>query len=368
MSKTVPVQPTSHQVHQPDPILEARLAAARRGNHEEFSHLIGPYRRELQVHCYRLLGSFHDAEDLAQETLLRAWRKLDTYAGRASFRAWLYKIATNACLDELKKRPRRALPQTSHPATSPRAPFAPPIVEPVWLEPYPDEWLPEATAASPEARYSAHEGISLAFLAALQILPPRQRAILILSDVLDWRASEVAELLGLTVSAVNSALHRARVTLAAQYGPDYGHDSARSMPADAQLRALLNQYVQAWDTADIARLVGLLKEAAVFAMPPTPSWYAGRDDIGQFVGLTIFAEASPLFSGRAAGRWRLQPTGMNGQPAFAVYQRNGVGAAITYRAFGLQVLTLETEGIAAITSFMNPQLVTDFGLPAEIKP
>ncbi|MGQ0604699.1 MAG: sigma-70 family RNA polymerase sigma factor [Anaerolineales bacterium] len=358
----------SRQGYQPDPILEARLAAARGGNHEEFSRLIEPYRRELQVHCYRLLGSFHDAEDLTQETLLRAWRKLDTYAGQASLRAWLYKIATNACLDELKKRPRRALVQASHPSTDPQAPLAPPIVEPVWLEPYPDEWLPEATAAGPEARYSAHESISLAFLAALQILPPRQRAILILGDVLDWRASEVAELLGLTVSAVNSALHRARVTLAAQYGRDDGHDPARSMPADAQLRTLLNQYVQAWETADIARLVGLLKEAAVFAMPPTPSWYAGRDNIGQFVGLTIFAEASPLFAGQATGRWRLQPARVNGQPAFAVYQRDDADAAITYRAFGLQVLTLETEGIAAVTSFMNPQLVIAFGLPAEIKP
>src|SRR5512135_77200 len=190
--------PQSRLMRPPDPIEAARLAAARRGDQQEFSGLTEPYRHELQVHCYRILGSFHDAEDLVQETLLRAWRRLDTYQGRASFRAWLYKIATNACLDKLdRRRTQRALPPGVHQASDPHAPIEPPTLEPIWLEPFPDEWLSEAMV-DPEGRYTLVESVSFAFLAALQILPPRQRAALILSDVLDWSAREIAELLGLT--------------------------------------------------------------------------------------------------------------------------------------------------------------------------
>lgn len=341
-----------------------RLAAARAGNHDSFASLTEPYRRELHVHCYRILGSLHEAEDMVQETFLRAWRRLDTFAGRAPFRAWLYKIATNACLDALDRLPRRALPNATHPAADPHAPLVPSITELVWLEPFPDDWLTEA-ASSPEARYTAHESISLAFLAALQNLPPRQRAVLILSDVLDWRANEVAELLELTVSAVNSALHRARVTLAQRYhGRE--HEQWAASP-DEQTRALLHRYVSAWENADVVGLVALLKEEAVLMMPPSSAWYAGRAAVGEFVAATIFAAASPMFSGEARGRWRLLPTRANGQFAWAIYQRDDAAQPTTYRAFGLQVVTLAHAHMAEITVFIRPEVVARFGLPLELK-
>ncbi|MGH2593237.1 MAG: RNA polymerase subunit sigma-70, partial [Anaerolineae bacterium] len=295
-----------------------RIAAARAGDQHEFSSLTEPYRRELQVHCYRILGSLQDAEDLVQETLLRAWRRIDTYEGRASLRAWLYKIATNACLDALDKYPRRALPATTHPISDPSQPPAPPAGEAghVWLEPLPDDLLAES-ATGPEARYAMHESVTLAFLAALQVIPPRQRVVLILRDVLDWRASEVAELLDLTVSAVNSALHRARTTLARHYHTG-GRDAMKMLRSEDSLRALLDRYVHAWESADVDGLTALLKEDATLNMPPSPSWYRGRTAIQAFF-------ASYLFSGDARGRWRLQATRANAQPAFALYQLDETG-------------------------------------------
>ncbi|MBI4315743.1 MAG: sigma-70 family RNA polymerase sigma factor [Chloroflexi bacterium] len=342
----------------PNPVEAERLAAARGGDQREFSDLTEPYRRELQVHCYRILGSLHEAEDLVQETLLRAWRRLDTYQGRASFRAWLYKIATNACLDALDRaRSRRLLPAQTHPVSDPQAPILPPASDISWLEPFPDEWLVEATAG-PEARYSAYESVSLAFLIALQALPPRQRATLILSDVLDWPSREVAELLGLTVSAANSALHRARTTLAKHY---HGRALEGLSPsaADERTRGLLERYVQVWETADVAGLVALLKEDATFAMPPSPSWYRGRAAIGVFMAATVFADEG-MFPGEAAGRWRLQPTQANAQPAFAIYQRTGEKE---YQAFGIHVLACQADRLAQIISFIDPSLPVRFGLP-----
>ncbi len=362
-SETAQGQPVRRMAGSLDPAVAARLAAARAGDQVEFSDLTEPYRRELQVHCYRILGSLHDAEDLVQETLLRAWRRLDTFEGRASFRAWLYKIATNACLDALdRKRSRRALPQATHPAANPREPFNPPITDPIWLEPFPDEWLVEG-AAGPEARYSARESITLAFLAALQVLPPRQRAVLILRDVLDWSAREVAGLLGLTVPAVNSALHRARVTLAKHYHRG-GREKMKASSADDRTRALLDRYVRAWETADVAGLTALLKEDAAFTMPPSPSWYRGRAAARVFIASTIFAPGG-MFGGQANGRWRLQPTRANAQPAFAMYQRGASGQ--TYRAFGVQVLTFDGEHLAEVVNFIMPDLVPRFDLPTELK-
>jgi RNA polymerase sigma-70 factor, ECF subfamily len=362
-AETAKRQPAPRTAHPPDPAVAARLAAARRGNPDEFSGLIEPYRRELQVHCYRILGSLHDAEDLVQETMLRAWRRLDTYEGRASFRAWLYKIATNACLDVLasRKRARRVLPPATHPTADPRAAVLPPLMEPMWLEPFPDEWLVEA-AANPEARYSARESVSLAFLVALQLLPPRQRAVLILCDVLDWRAREVAELLGLTASAVNSALHRARTTLARHYHARPS-ETAQAALADERQRALLHQYVRAWEAADVDGLVALLKDEAVFTMPPSPSWYRGRLAIGAFAAATIFKDEG-MFPGKAAGRWRLAPIHANTQPAFAVYERDPSGGG--YHAFALQVLTFDGDQLAEVGNFIDPSLFAFFGLPAAV--
>jgi RNA polymerase sigma-70 factor (ECF subfamily) len=337
------------------------LAAARRGDTQGFSALTEPYRRELQIHCYRILGSLQDAEDLVQETFLRAWRRLDTYEGRASFRAWLYKIATHACLDALDRmRSRRLLPAQTYPVSDPHAPIQPPVTEAGWLEPFPDEWLVES-AFDPEARYSLHESVSLAFLIALQALPSRQRAALILSDVLDWSAREVAELLGLSVSAANSVLYRARATMAKHY---HGRDP-RSLDAaatDERTQRMLDRFVQVWETADVAGLVALLKEDATLAMPPSPSWYGGRDAIGVFAAAALFADGG-MFGGAAAGRWRLRPTRANGQFAFAIYQRMGDA----YQAFGLHVLAREADKIVQIISFIDPSLFARFGLAERLE-
>lgn len=352
---------TPKQVAQSNPVEAERLAAAQRGDAHEFSELTEPYRRELQIHCYRFLGSLHEAEDLVQETFLRAWRRLDTYQGRASFRAWLYKIATNACLDTIDQmRSRRLLPPKAYPASDPLAPLLPPVTEISWLEPLPDEWLVEATA-NPEARYSAHESISLAFLTALQALPPRQRAALILVDVLDWSSGEVAQLLGATVSAANSALHRARTTLAKHYHGREPQDPA-ALLADEPTQRLLARFVHAWETADTAELVTLLRDDATFAMPPSPSWYRGPAAIGTFVAATVFADQG-MFPGTATGRWRLQPTRTNGQPAFALYQRL---SQQEYQAFGLHVLTCAANQLTHLTTFIDAALPLRFGLPATL--
>jgi RNA polymerase sigma-70 factor, ECF subfamily len=337
-----------------DPAVAAHLAAARAGDQREFSGLTEPYRHELQLHCYRILGSLQDAEDIVQETLLRAWRRLDTYEGRAPLRAWLYKIATNACFDALAKRPRRVLPTAQYAPADPRQPFAPPITEAIWLEPYPDDLIAEP-AAGPEARYSLRESVSLAFLAALQSLPPRQRAVLILCDVLDWRASEAAALLEVTISAVNSALHRARVTMNKHYHAQ-GRDALATTSLDDDLRRLLERYVQVWEAADIDGLVNLLREDATLSMPPLPTWYAGREAI-------ITAAQVMIFAGDARGRWLMRSAHANRQPACAVYQRDEAGM---YHAFGISVLTLEQDRVADIITFIDPALFQRFNLPLEI--
>ena len=340
--------------------LEAEnLAGARQGDSQRFSELTEPFRRELQVHCYRILGSLHEAEDMVQETMLRAWKRLDTYEGRASFRSWLYKIATNACLDALdQRRSRRLLPNQRGPAADPHIQISPPSSEFIWLEPIPDEWLEDISAYNPEARYSETESISLAFLTALQALPPRQRAVLILRDVLDFSAIETADVLELTVSSVNSALHRARISLSKNYHGREQQISVRSQ-TDERTQWLLDHFVKAWESADVAGLVALLKEDAALAMPPSPSWYQGREAIVTFVAGTVFADGG-MFGGKAAQRWRLVRTNANRAPSFAIYQNIGSNQ---YQAFGLHVLELESNTISQITSFIDPSLPARFGLP-----
>lgn len=315
------------------------IDAARAGDQAAFARLIEPYRRELLVHCYRMLGSFEDAEDTVQETCLRAWRRLDSFAGRASFRAWCYKIATHAALDVLDRRRVRTLPTSMHPPADPRDPLPPPVPEPHWLEPLPDAFLP-AESANPEALYDVRESVAFAFLAALQHLPGRQRAVLILRDVLAWHADEVADLLEMSVPAVNSALQRARATMRALPGMD-GADMSTST-SDSHMATLLTQYVQAWEAADVQRLATLLHDDAVLTMPPVPAWYAGRDAILAFL-------RGHLFTGAATGRFCLVPTRANGCPAFAVYERGADGIS---RPAALQVLTLADNRIAAIHDFL----------------
>ena len=341
-----------------DSNVTSRIAAARAGDSNEFSDLTEPYRHELEVHCYRMLGSLQEAEDLVQETLLRAWRRLETFEGRASLRAWLYKIATNACLDALEKRPRRTLPPRSQPPTEPSQPPAPPVTEPIWLEPFPDDLLDDVEP-TPEARYATHESITLAFLTALQLLPPRQRAVLLMRDVLDWSASEVAALLDMTVSAVNSALHRARVTLSKNYVSPERPASLKL--ADPATRLLLDRYVETWENADVPGLLALLREDVTSSMPPSPTWYVGRATIGAVAEGMIFA-------GEGRGRFRLRLTRANGQPAFGFYRRDE--AENIYRAESIQVVSLADAEtlIQTLTSFFNARLFARFGLPPELAP
>jgi RNA polymerase sigma-70 factor (ECF subfamily) len=335
----------------------ALIAMARGGDHDAFRRLAEPYARELHVHCYRMLGSLHDAEDLVQETLLRAWRRLDSFTGQAPFRAWLYKIATNACLDALARRSRRIVPSGYGPAADPREPLAAPVTEPIWLEPYPDTLLDQVYDASsePEPRYVRRESIELAFLAAIQYLPPRQRAVLILRDALDWAAIEVADLLDATVASVNSALQRARSTLKKRL-PAGTLDSASLAASDEVERSLLSRYITAWEAADIQGLVALLKEDATFAMPPIPSWFVGREAIAALLTGTIFA---------ACGASRLVPTRANRQPALAVYHWDA--ASGQYRPFAISLLTLDGDAIAGITAFVDAGLFRHFGLPVALE-
>jgi RNA polymerase sigma-70 factor (ECF subfamily) len=324
-------------------------------NQYEFGMLTESHRRELRAHCYRMLGSIYEADELVQETFLRAWNRRETYEGRSTFRAWLYKIATNLCIDSLRKRPRRSLPVAREGESTFEQPIPPSINEPIWLDPFPFD-LPATEDVNPEARYSMSESIKLAFLTSLHLLPPRQRAVLILRDVLDWKAEEVAAALDQTVPSVKSTLHRARATLA-EYQPTLQRENISSNVVDEDLRVRLDLYVNAWETADVEGLVSLLRDDSTFSMPPIPSWYRGRENIGGLVRKTIFA-------GQASGRWRLLPTHANGQPGFGLYKLNE--ETKNYDGYGIQVVTFDGNQIADITTFRNPNLVTLFDLPSVI--
>ena len=328
------------------------IQAARRGDHGAFEALTEPFRRELLVHCYRFFGSLDDAEDMLQETWLRAWRRLDTYEARAPFRAWLYKIATNVCLDALDRQRARTLPSLAGPPAAPGGPLPAPVLDPIWLEPLPDSYLARATA-DPAAAYETHESVGLAFLAVLQQLPGRQRAVLILRDVLAFSAQETAQILDTSVPSVTSALQRARATLRDGLPPQRGQPPRASEQAE-----LLARYMQAWEQADPAGLVSLLREDAVLSMPPTPAWLRGRDDIGAFLARVPFA-------GQAAGRYRLLPTRANGAPACAVYQ---LAAGGVYEPAALNVLVLAEGQIAEMHDFLaaGARLLARFGLPAKL--
>jgi len=331
----------------------ADLAAALAGDPEAFRQLTDPYTRELHLHCYRMLGSIHDAEDAMQETLLRAWRHLGTFEGRSSFRAWLYRIATNVCL---RQGPRRR----TDPASLPRA-LAEAVArgaEPaISLSPYPDAWLDrlEAPSGDPAADYDLRESVQLAFLAAVQLLPPRQRAALILRDVLGWSAGEVADALDATTASVNSALSRARATLAQQRAAGL-LQTGRVVSTDEVARSLARRYVEAWQAVDIDALTALLTSDVVMTMPPLPVRYTGREAV------TAFLTTVP--AGGDRDRFRFIPTRANRQPALAVYQRDPDGQ--TYRAWGMFILSADGAAIAAITAFVDPTLAPVFGLPAEL--
>ena len=332
----------------------AFLSAARSGDEEAFRRLTDLYARELHLHCYRMLGSLHDAEDLLQETLLRAWKGLGRSRGRAPLRSRLHRIATNACLTELARRPRQEPPRLAAPPADPTAPHVPFASDILHLEPYPDRLLDAAEAADPHARYLARETVELAFLTAIKRLPPRQRTALLLREVVGFSAREVAELLETTVPAVNSALQRARAALEGE--PARLSSSAGSR--DAVEAGLLRRFMRAWEEADMAALAALLSEDAVLTMPPAPSWYLGRDAIVAFVSSFVFPDGKPHL--------RVVPTRANRRPACAAYDLDR--EAGTFRAYGIMVVRFEQDLVAEITGFGNPALFRFFGLPAELAP
>jgi RNA polymerase sigma-70 factor (ECF subfamily) len=325
---------------------------------EDFERLAGPFRGELLAYCYRMLGSVQDAEDQVQETLLRAWRGYGGFEGRSSVRTWLYRIATNVCLRALETRGRRPLPSgLGGPAEDPDAPLAAARPEVPWLQPIPDARFGSGPA-DPAAVVVSRTSMRLALIAALQYLPARQRAVLILRDVLGWRAAEVAGLLGTSVPAVNSALQRAREHL----------ETAR--PAEDEIgepdtlaeRDLVGRYAAAFENADMAGLVALLREDAVLEMPPLPGWFRGRAAVARFLGTRVMRLPCPAPDGppRPPGEFQMVPTAANGQPALAAYQRDQAGV---YRAHAIQVLTPSGSGLARIVSFNDPRLFEVFGLP-----
>jgi RNA polymerase sigma-70 factor (TIGR02960 family) len=327
---------------------EETLVRARAGDGEAFRELTDPYRRELQLHCYRILGSVQDAEDLLQETLLAAWRGLDRFQGRASLRAWLYRIATNRCLNALRDRGRR--PQQLAPSVALPEPSR--WDEPVWLEPYPEillEDLPDQ-APGPEARYQAKEATELAFITALQHLPPRQRAVLVLRDVLGFGTAEIADMLASSQPSVKGVLQRARATLQARL-PASDHEGA-PLPNSPRERALVGRFADAVERGDVDSVVALLTDDAWLAMPPQPHLYQGRAAIAAFLHDRATVRGAPL---------RVVATRANTQPAFGCYLP--VPHAAIARAYGLLVLTLEGDRITAITWFSDPGLFPRLGLP-----
>jgi RNA polymerase sigma-70 factor (ECF subfamily) len=318
------------------------ISAARAGDEDAFAQLVTPYRTELRAHCYRMLGSIHDAEDAHQETLLRAWRGLARFAGRSSLRSWLYTVATNVCLRAIERRPKRVLPIDYGPATAdPHADPGEPVTESVWIEPYP----------SPDARYEQRESVELAFVAALQHLPAQQRAVLILRDVLGFTGAETAAALDTNPDAVYSTLQRAHKTVADRLPEQTQQATLRSL-GDDQLRVIVESYVDAWERHDVDALAAMLAEDAALTMPPHPTWFRGRDTVAAFLRDKPFADRN---------RWRVVPTQANGQPAFGHFLWDDEAQAFLARE--VVVLTLAGDRIAELTIFRDPGLLAQFGLP-----
>ena len=327
------------------------ISRARAGDGDAFRALTEPHRRELQVHCYRILGSFQDAEDALQDTMLTAWQGLGEFEGRASLRTWLYRIATNRCLNARRSASRRPatewnIPDVDRPEPTRRG-------EVVWLEPFPDALLEGAIEVplGPEARYEQTESISLAFVTALQVLPPRQLAVLVLRDVLGFHANEVADMLDSTVESVTSALKRARASLQRRRPPNADHEPPPAPDSPVE-DAIVAKFVSAYESADLEAVVALLTDDVFISMPPMPFEYEGRDVVARF--------CAGIFG--AGRRFDLVPTRANGQPAFGAYLRAPAGIS---HGIGLYVLTLTGDRICAMTRFENSVLPW-FGLPRSL--
>ena len=323
------------------------LTAAREGDENAFAALIEPHRRDLHAHCYRMLGSLQDAEDALQDALLRSWRGLDRFEGRASLRTWLHRIATNACLDLAKRRPKRVLPIDYGPPSDPHDGPGEPLIESVWVEPYPDEHV----------AYEQRESVELAFVAALQNLPASQRAVLILREVLGFSAREVAETLDSSVASVNSALQRVRKAVDERLPAQSQQATVRTL-GDQRLRELVDAYVDAWERGDVEAVTAMLADDALVTMPPMATWFRGRDAFATFLAEWAFAR-------RGCHPGRLVRAHANGQVAFGSYRWDDeVGG---FRGHVLQVLTLDGDRIAEITGFVEPAFFARFGLPATLR-
>jgi len=328
------------------------LQLALRGDARAYEELVSRHRSALHAHCYRMLGSLDDADDALQEALLRAWRGLKRFEQRSSFRTWLYKIATNSALQLAGRRPRRRLSSGHGPAVAPQPPREP-LSESVWIEPYPDEFLElEDRTTAPAARYEQRESVELAFIATVQHLPPRQRAVLLLRDVLDFSAREVADLLDATVPSVNSALQRARHTTAERV-PDQSQQATLRSLGHGRARQLVDSYMEAFEQADVDALVELLTEDVAWSMPPFPTSFRGRDAVMPFL------EEYPLTE-----RWRHLPIYASGQLAVGCYLWRAKEGQ--YAAAVLDVLTLRGDRIAEVTAFIAPRLFSRFGLPVKL--
>ena len=342
---------------------QALLQAARAGDEGAFRSFVEPHRAELHAHCYRMLGSVHDAEDAVQDALLRAWRGLRRFEGRSSRRTWLYKIATNTCLDEIARRPKRVLPAGFGPATPMGEGLGAPLVESVWVEPYPDERLADVRDA-PGARYEQREAVELAFIAALQHLPARQRAVLIIREVLGFSAKETAELLDTTPQSVNSAMQRARKTLD-EHAPESSQQESLRALGDEELSELVERYADAWERGDVDAIVGMLSDDVLVTMPPMATWFDGRAAAAYFLREIAFAHVwddERFVAGER--RVRLVPARAAAQPALASYRWDDDAQA--YVPMAIQVLWLRDGRISEIDGFVFPQDFPLYGLPARL--
>jgi RNA polymerase sigma-70 factor (ECF subfamily) len=329
---------------------DALLAAARGGDEAAFERLVEPHRGELHAHCYRMLGSLHDTEEAMQEAMLRVWRGLERFEGRSSLRSWLYRIATNTCLDLIGRRKKRLLPEEYGPKADPNLPPGEPVAEQVWIEPYPDELLEvEDGYASPDASYEEREAVELAFVAAMQHLPPRQRAVLILREVLGFSAKEVGETLDTSVPSVNSALQRARKIVEERLPERSQQVTLRSL-GDARMKEIVEDYMEAMRGGDVQRVVSMLTEDVAWSMPPLASWYGGIDEV------EVFLRTKPL-SGE--WHWRHRPTVANGQLAVGTY--TWMEQEKTHVPFSLDVLTLAGDRIREVTAFVVRPADTEDG-------
>jgi RNA polymerase sigma-70 factor (ECF subfamily) len=323
--------------------LDPDLASAQAGDDQAFDRLVAPLRRELHAHCYRMLGSVHDADDALQEALIRAWRNLGTFAGRGTLRGWLYTVATRTCLDSVARRERRALPMDLGPSSSVAVLDDQPLTEIAWLGPYPDAGLADA--------FEQREAVELAFVAALQHLPGNQRAALLMFEVLDFSAAEIAEVMDTSTASVNSALQRARKLIAERVPARSQQQTLRQL-ADAKLKEIVNGFARALERGDADAFVALVSEDVTWSMPPLGTWYRGVDAVLEFATKVPFV----------CGSWKHVPVSANGQPAIACYLQP-LGETGPHGAWSIDVLTLREGKIAEVTSFIGPEHFAPFGLP-----